>query len=392
MDSPCSEEWYSVGADIGALEITLALRDRFGRIHYKHFPLSDRDQLLETFQAFECRVLPSVGSGSWRLSEILERETGIMIEKHREPVCIWTAIEKLLKPGSGPTLPAFRFDYSLAPSAVRYPISAPYPARESVQKLMVPVPLSDLSDSFPILLVIVKTGTSFYRMDSPSDFVRVGGSSIGASTLMALGNALVARDSVEGITQRATALEEHSVTDLLVEDIYGGDCDSIGLPGSIIASCLGKASAESTDSADLAKSLTDLMSINTAQLANLHARLHKCKTAVVVGALTEEMCECMQRVLHILSKNSSEVLKAVFFKDSKYLGCLGALLRRERLISELSGRNTDVVVSTATVADGLDDETYTKLRICTPPVSVVHAPVSTLQPPVSPAHPHVSFI
>jgi type II pantothenate kinase len=161
---------------------------------------------------------------------------------------------------------------------------------------------------------------------------------------------------------------KHSCTDLLVEDIYGGDCDSIGLPGSIIASSFGKAGSDSTSEYpyDMSKSLVDLAAINTAQLANLHAQLNGCKSAIIVGSIggSNELLpisECIQRVLNIVNRSRRETtgLEAIFLKQSKFLGCLGALLQRPQDTAyDLSTPN-----DTATIRDFVNDETCTKLRI-----------------------------
>ena len=41
---------------------------------------------------------------------------------------------------------------------------------------------------------------------------------------------------------------DHRKVDMLVKDIYGGDCTSLGLPGDLIASSFGKAAHANPDS------------------------------------------------------------------------------------------------------------------------------------------------
>ena len=319
------------------------------------------------------QVLPAVGSGAWRLSAQIHERCGVSLEKHREPICLWHAIKYILnQPNS--ELEAYRFVHRNLEESL-YPISAPFPSSALLSEIIMPVAYDYLTDSFPILLVNIKTGTSFYRIDSPTDFVRVGGSSIGASTVHALGKSLVGVSSVPELVKMAAPLDVPSRVDLLVEDIYGGDCSSIGLPGSIIASCFGKSTDKSSSDdvaknmCDISKSLIDFMCINTAQLANLHAQMNGCKRALIVGAIGSrdqvEVTECIQRVLNILAKSGgqNEPLEAIFFNQAKYLGCLGALLRRESLALGLRG----LAIDTATLIDGVNEETYTKLRVLTPP-------------------------
>jgi pantothenate kinase len=370
MNGTSLQSFSSVGADIGAIDLVLAVRTFVGDIEFFESPLSDPDRVSKLLEGLSGKVLPSVGSGAWRLSGSLHSEAGVLVEKHREPVCIWAAIEHILTTQSETgSMSAYRFEYGNNASSCDHPISSPYPSLESIVSLKVRVTMNELNSSFPILLVNVKTGTSFYRVDSPSRFVRVGGSSIGSSTVNALLKHLTGADSILGSAELARKLDNPSAADLLVSDIYGGDCESIGLPGNIIASCFGKANVGEVDSQDIAKSLLDLISINTAQLANLHASLNGCRTAVIVGSIGDcpEVSECIQRVLMILSKNK-DTLKAIFFDKSRYLGCLGALLRREKLVSGLSEKYRDLPVNTVTMEEGVDDETYTHLRVTTPPV------------------------
>ena len=347
------------------------MRGTDGEIAFSDIRLSDSAKVEADLSKFAGRVVPCVGSGAWRLSDSLQASTGALIERHREPLCVWTAIEYLLSTPDQQS--AYRFDYSTMPDQAKFPISDPFPPKHIIESVTVPVSMEELSSQFPMLLVNIKTGSSFYRINSPTDIVRVGGSSIGASTINALGESLIGCSSLAGIVDQSLSLVNHSAADLLVEDIYGGDCESIGLPGSIIASCFGKATRTMPieHPVDIAKSVVDLMCINTAQLTHLHAALNKCKSALIVGNIGEEpeAAECIQRVLNIRTPPGQTPLTAVFFKQSRFLGCLGALLRRERLVRGLSAKQSNVPVDTATVADGVDDETYTKLRVCTSPPS-----------------------
>jgi type II pantothenate kinase len=202
-------------------------------------------------------------------------------------------------------------------------------------------------------------------VDSPTEFVRVGGASIGSATVSGLAKGLLSNSpTVSAVLAESLNMESsHSSTDLLVEDIYGGDCDSIGLPGSIIASSFGKAGLNSAKDlpAETAKSLIDIVTINTAQLTSLHAQLNGCTSAIIVGSISGSdeflpISECIQRVLNILNR-SGQGIDAIYLKQSKFLGCLGALLQRPDKGDGTTPRDT------ATIQDFVDDETYTKLRI-----------------------------
>lgn len=74
--------------------------------------------------------------------------------------------------------------------------------------------------------------------------------------------------------------------DLLVNDIYGQNCDTIGLPGKIIASSLGKL-AKSNEShfevSDVARALTIALAINIANILGLLLTSQESQTAVLVS-------------------------------------------------------------------------------------------------------------
>lgn len=364
----------SIGADIGALTMTVASRvERGSAVEFVEIPLTDTKQLAAHLHAYRGQVVPSVGSGAWRLACDIETTCGVRIEKHREPLCVWLAIRNLLDT-SDDNLEAYSFKYQ-GESDAYYPISAPFRDDRALLPLRVSVTYNDLCDNFPLLLVNVKTGTSIYRVDSPTEFVRVGGASIGSSTITGLSSALIDATQSNSLTSTLSESRKiqgsHCRTDLLVEDIYGGDCVSIGLPGSIIASCFGKADETSSEHSkpDLAKSLIDLICINTAQLAHLHAQLNNCTTALIVGSVggsDEQLAvsECIQRVFNILNKSSAGVsapIRPIFFCQSKYLASLGAMLLGEQKSGSSEPKDT------ATISDLVTDETYTKLRVATTP-------------------------
>ena len=62
-----------------------------------------------------------------------------------------------------------------------------------------------------------------------------------------------------------------STVDMTVADIYGGNCDNLGLPGQLLASSMGKAQHLSEDQKveprDTAKSIILMFCINIALMA-----------------------------------------------------------------------------------------------------------------------------
>jgi hypothetical protein len=95
------------------------------------------------------------------MAESLKSEIGVVIEKHREPLCVWSAIEYLLRTSEDP-FEAYSFKYANKIDGL-YAISAPFPPERKLKSLMQPISLDDIMSRFPILLVNVKTGSAFYR-------------------------------------------------------------------------------------------------------------------------------------------------------------------------------------------------------------------------------------
>lgn len=83
-------------------------------------------------------------------------------------------------------------------------------------------------------------------------------------------------------TMEDIATESTVSCDLLVSDIYGKSCGSLGLPSELLASCTGKASRDTSLGA-VCMSLLLSFAVNVAQLGLLHAIRYNCKHVVVVG-------------------------------------------------------------------------------------------------------------
>eukprot|EP00036_Acanthoecidae_sp_10tr_P015626 CAMPEP_0206286686 /NCGR_PEP_ID=MMETSP0106_2-20121207/727_1 /ASSEMBLY_ACC=CAM_ASM_000206 /TAXON_ID=81532 /ORGANISM="Acanthoeca-like sp., Strain 10tr" /LENGTH=301 /DNA_ID=CAMNT_0053717213 /DNA_START=1 /DNA_END=903 /DNA_ORIENTATION=+ len=94
----------------------------------------------------------------------------------------------------------------------------------------------DETDKYPYLLVNIGSGVSILRVDADGSHERVGGSALGGSTTL-----LIVTGCANFAEAMAFAEKGNSKNiDLLVEDIYGGDYAEFGLPGSTVASSLGK--------------------------------------------------------------------------------------------------------------------------------------------------------
>jgi pantothenate kinase len=92
----------------------------------------------------------------------------------------------------------------------------------------------------------LRSGASFYRVDSAESFKRVGGSALGVSFIWGVTRYLgIYSDPTEMYNDAKNG--DSSKVDMSVEDIYGGDYEGLGLPGRFLASSFGKLKDLSTD-------------------------------------------------------------------------------------------------------------------------------------------------
>ena len=96
---------------------------------------------------------------------------------------------------------------------------------------------------FPYLLVNIGSGVSILKVDSETEFQRVGGTATGGGTFWGLGKLLTGAKEFDELLDLAEKGDNRSV-DLLVKDIYSRDYAQMGLPGELIASSFGKATWE----------------------------------------------------------------------------------------------------------------------------------------------------
>jgi type II pantothenate kinase len=97
------------------------------------------------------------------------------------------------------------------------------------------------ADVYPYLLVNIGSGVSMIKVEGPSRFQRIGGTSLGGGTLWGLLSLLTGARTFDDMLAMADA-GDNSTVDLLVGDIYGQGMgyDKIGLSERTIASSFGK--------------------------------------------------------------------------------------------------------------------------------------------------------
>jgi len=181
----------------------------------------------------------------------------------------------------------------------------------------------------PYLVVNIGSGVSILQVNGPSDFVRIGGTSLGGGTFLGLCRALTGCQTFTEALELAERGHAHNV-DLLVRDIYGGDYSEFGLSGSTVASSFGKLSRERGDGPtpeDMAKAALIMITNNIGSLANLYAsQVCKVPQIVFVGNFLSKNPISMKTLAYSTMYWSKGKVEAIFLKHEGYFGALGALL------------------------------------------------------------------
>ena len=189
------------------------------------------------------------------------------------------------------------------------------------------------------MLITIRSGVVFLRVDGPKSFKKLDGSAIGASTYLGLLKLLTNyKYPDEGLKG---ALEgDNNTVDMTVGDIYGTNYSTVGLSSQIIACSFGKARKKALDelgeikNCDISRSLLTMIVGNMLQIASLIANLENLSTIVLMGSHFDAP-EVMQMSTVSMEYMTEGKKSLIFVKHSSYLGSLGVylnnLLQRERI-------------------------------------------------------------
>ena len=188
---------------------------------------------------------------------------------------------------------------------------------------------------YPYLLVNIGSGVSILEVSSPSEFQRVGGTAMGGGTFWGIGSLLTNAKGFDELLDLCT--EGHSANvDMLVKDIYGRNCDKLGLPSDLTASSFGKTVRGSRDEtidrskfsdADQAKSLLHMISNGIGQIACLYARIHNVNKIYFGGYFIRNNRATMHTISFAVDFFSDGAVNALFLRHEGYLGAIGAFLK-----------------------------------------------------------------
>lgn len=227
---------------------------------------------------------------------------------------------------------------------------------------------------YPYLLVNIGSGVSMIKVEGPSQYKRIGGTSLGGGTLWGLLSLLTGARNFDDMLAMADR-GDNAAVDLLVGDIYGVGMgyEKIGLSERTIASSFGKVlkrkreaersaedgggltngdtlEAKETSSGiedsdgtgstligdgrmfkpeDISRSLLYAISNNIGQIAYLQSEKHDLQRIYFGGSFIRGH----QQTIHTLSfaiKFWSKGLKqAYFLRHEGYLGATGAFVKRQ---------------------------------------------------------------
>ncbi|KAI9733412.1 MAG: hypothetical protein M1834_003496 [Cirrosporium novae-zelandiae] len=226
---------------------------------------------------------------------------------------------------------------------------------------------------YPYLLVNIGSGVSVIKVSGPTQFLRVGGTSLGGGTLWGLLSLLTGARTFDEMLSFADK-GDNTAVDMLVGDIYGTDYTKIGLKSTAIASTFGKVfktkrlaekSAEdgnglmthdpdprsssqeeeanhtannnnntSTPSnrfkpEDISRSLLYAISNNIGQIAYLQSEKHSINDIYFGGSFIRGHRQTMYTLSYAIKFWSQGQKRAFFLRHEGYLGAVGAFLKRQ---------------------------------------------------------------
>ncbi|XP_010626080.1 4'-phosphopantetheine phosphatase isoform X3 [Fukomys damarensis] len=259
-----------------------------------------RDHLVNT----ETKVLLATGGGAYKFKDLIEEKLQLTVDKEDVMTCLIKGCNFVLK-----NIPNEAFAYQKdAEPEFRFQ--------------------TNHANIFPYLLVNVGSGVSIVKVETEDQFEWIGGSSIGGGTFWGLGALLTKTKKFDELLHLASK-GQHANVDMLVQDIYGGAHQTLGLSGNLIASSFGKSATADREFSkeDMAKSLLHMISNDIGQLACLYARLHGLDRVYFGGFFIRGHPVTMHTITYSINFFSKGEVQALFLRHEGYLGAIGAFLK-----------------------------------------------------------------
>lgn len=178
---------------------------------------------------------------------------------------------------------------------------------------------------YPYLLTNGHEGLSVYRVDSINSFTRLGGNTLGATTLWSLLTLACGYEDPDLAVSEATK-GNNQLIDLSVGDIYGGNYDKMSLGSDLIASSFGKLKyvedINKVEKKDVARSLVVLYGATFSQVTAMLSTGQKIDK-VIISANPFYSLELMQMIQTCSSMFSGGSINAIFNEYSDYFEIIG---------------------------------------------------------------------
>mmetsp|Transcript_30483 Transcript_30483/g.50495 ORF Transcript_30483/g.50495 Transcript_30483/m.50495 type:complete len:429 (-) Transcript_30483:295-1581(-) len=262
-----------------------------------------RDRLLQNIQGSGLRKVVTAGGGAHKYKEMLKEVLHVKVVPFKELQAVVDGLLFLVESG-----PPDEF-FSVGPDG--HHMTAPMRA----------------DTIFPFLCVNVGSGVSILRVDGPSSFTRVGGTSCGGATFLGLAQALVGTSDFAELCALASRGDASQV-DITVGDIYGSEgCVDLGMPSNMTAANFGKFARsdiwQPSERADAVRALLLMVVQVSVVLSKAFASHAGCMDRIffVGGFLRNNE---LARVT-IAQQLSSVGGRAIFCVHSEFLGALGSL-------------------------------------------------------------------
>lgn len=202
-----------------------------GRLNFLSFETERIDECIEylrqlqskhmrvngSTKAAELSVM-ATGGGAYKFYDRIKEQLGVDVVREDEMECLIMGLDFFI---TEIPMEVFTYDDTHPENEVTYQETS--------------------SDIYPYLLVNIGSGVSMIKVSGPSQFQRIGGTSLGGGTLWGLLSLLTGARSFDDMLAMADK-GDNSAVDLLVGDIYGEGMgyEKIGLREKTIASSFGK--------------------------------------------------------------------------------------------------------------------------------------------------------
>ena len=180
---------------------------------------------------------------------------------------------------------------------------------------------------YPYILSTGDEGICIYRVDSIDSYKKLGGNTIGPTSIWSLFNLACNYDDIEFAMNEAFKGNNEFI-DLSVGDIYGGDYSGVGLNSNIIASSFSKVNISDMnliEKKDIGKALAIFYGVTNAKFSSMVASRENINKMLISGD-TFDSLNLMQMIESCLWEFSGNSIGAIFSDYSKFFEIIGMVV------------------------------------------------------------------